>query len=242
MEGYHPVMSFDAETAARYRVVRGDEVETVAFLARLAGDGPALELAIGTGRIALPLAARGVAVDGIDLSPAMVDRLRAEPGGASMAVTIGDFADVPVAGRYRVVYVVFNTFFNLLTQDDQIRCFVNVADHLDDEGTFVIEAFTPGWLYQLRDHQYVDAERIGVSEVVLDVARHDPVAQLLEESHVALSPKGIRLNPIVCRYVWPSELDLMARLAGLRLRERWATWDRQPLMAGSRNCISVYGR
>jgi Methyltransferase domain len=242
MEGYRPVMSFGPETAAKYHVVRGDEAETVEFLARLAGDGRALELAIGTGRIALPLAARGVLVDGIDLSPDMVARLRTEPGGDRLAVTIGDFADVAVEGGYRLVYVVFNTFFNLLTQDDQVRCFTNVAAHLDPGGSFVIEAFPPGYLYRLRAHQYVDAERLGVDEVVLDVARHDPVAQVLEESHVVLSPRGIRLNPIVCRYAWPAELDLMARLAGLTLRERWGGWDRRPYTADSPNCVSVYAR
>ena len=243
MEGYDPVLSFDEANAAAYDShVRGDEAATVAFLEALVRGGSALELAIGTGRIALPLAARGVTVDGVDFSQPMVDVLRTKPGGERLAVTIGDFADVPVPGRYRLVYVVFNTLFNLLTQDDQVRCFENVAAHLDDAGTFVVEGFVPAWLHRLRDGQYVDAEAIGVGKVTLDVGRHDPVAQRLDESHVDLSAAGIRMAPIVCRYAWPSELDLMARIAGLRLRERWGGWERQPFTADCRNCISVYER
>jgi hypothetical protein len=244
MQDYEPVMSFDAESAPRYDAhhVRGDEAATVALLEELARGGPALELAVGTGRIALPLAARGITVDGIDFSQPMVDELRQKPGGDQLDVTIGDFADVPVSGRYRLVYIVFNTLFNLLTQDDQVRCFENVAEHLDAEGVFVVEGFVPSWLHRLRDHQYVDAESIAAKSVVLDMGRHDPVTQTLDESHVEFSAEGARLAPIVCRYAWPSELDLMARIAGLRLRERWSGWERQPFAADSRNCISVYGR
>jgi len=243
VRNYEPAMSFDEEVAAMYRdVQRGDEVAAVAFLESLAGGGPALELAVGAGRIALPLAARGIRVDGVDISPAMVAQLRAKPGGDQLAVTIGDFADVPVPGAYRLIYVVWNTLFNLLTQDDQVRCFENVAAHLTDDGSFVIEAALPGSLHRLRDHQYVDAEAVEMDEVRLDVARHDPVRQLLEESHVSLSREGVRVYPIVTRYAWPSELDLMARIAGLRLKERWAGWNREPYTATSSNLVSVYGR
>ena len=243
MEGYEPLTSFGSEAAAIYDdSSRGDEDDTVAFLERLAAGGPALELAIGTGRIALPLAGRGVRVDGIDISRPMVDRLRAKPGGDRIAVTMGDFADVPVAGTYRLVFVVFNTMFNLLTQDDQVRCFQNVAARLTVDGSFVIEAFVPDYLYRLRDGQYVDAESIGVGEVRLDVGRHDPVAQRLDESHVHLSPSGVRLFPIVCRYAWPSELDLMARIAGLRLAGRWGGWNHEPFDAASTRHVSVYTR
>jgi SAM-dependent methyltransferase len=222
--------------------LRGDELATVAFLEQLARGGAALELAIGTGRIALPLAARGIRVDGIDISPAMVAKLRAKPGGNQISVTIGDFADVPVPGTYRLIFVVFNTLFNLLTQDDQVRCFQNVAAHLTDDGLFVVEAFVPTSLSRLRQDQYVDAEAIGVDEVRLDVARHDPVTQRLEESHVHLSREGVRLYPIVTRYAWPSELDLMARIAGLRLKDRWAGWNREPFTSTSSTHVSVYGR
>jgi len=221
---------------------RGDESAAVAFLERLATGGPALELAIGTGRIALPLAAQGLHVDGVDLSPEMVAKLRAKAGGDELSVTMGDFADVPVPGTYPLIYVVFNTLFNLLTQDDQVRCFENVAAHLTDDGSFVVEAFVPDFLYRLRDNQYVDAEAVGVSEVWLDVGRHDPVAQRLDETHVALTGNGVRLYPIVCRYAWPSELDLMARIAGLRLKERWGGWSNEPFTASSSLHVSVYGR
>jgi SAM-dependent methyltransferase len=243
VKDYEPAMSFGDEIAETYDdIARGDEEDAVAFLEQLAGGGPALELAIGTGRIALPLAARGVRVDGIDISPAMVGRLRAKPGGDALAVTIGDFADVPVPGRYRLIYVVFNTLFNLLTQELQVRCFENVAAHLADDGSFVVEAFVPTYLHRLRGEQYVAAEAIAVDAVGLDVGRHDAVTQTLEESHVTLSPTGIRLNPIVTRYAWPSELDLMARLAGLRLKERWAGWNREPFTSTSGLHVSVYGR
>ena len=243
MKDYQPILSFGDEVAAIYdQTPRGDELETVAFLEGLAQGGPALELAIGTGRIGLPLAARGVQLEGIDLSPAMVAKLRSKPGGDQIPVTIGDFADVAVPGRYRLIYVVFNTLFNLLTQDEQVRCFENVAAHLTYDGVFVVEAFVPTYLTRLRDDQYVDAEAIGVAEVRLDVGRHDPVRQLLEESHVVLTRDGVRLYPIVTRYAWPSELDLMARIAGLRLKDRWAGWNREPFTATSTRHVSVYAR
>jgi hypothetical protein len=243
VEGFDPAASFGEQVAAGYDDhPRGDEQAAVAFLAGLAGDGSALELAIGTGRIGLPLSQRGVTVDGIDLSQAMVDRLRAKPGGDRIAVTIGDYADVPVAGSYRLIYVVYNTIFNLLTQDDQVRCFVNVAEHLDEQGVFVVEALEPSFLMRLRDHQYVDAEHVSVDEVWLDVSRVDPVRQLQDETHVRLTADGVRLAPIVTRYVWPSEMDLMARIAGLRLHHRFGGWQREPFTADSRLHVSVFGR
>jgi SAM-dependent methyltransferase len=243
VKNYEPIMSFGEDVAEMYRdVQRGDEIAVVGFLEKLAGGGPALELAVGTGRIALPLAARGIRVDGVDISPAMVAQLRAKPGGEQISVTIGDFADVPVPGTYRLIFVVWNTMFNLLTQEDQVRCFENVAAHLTDDGSFVVEGLRPDFLYRLRDHQYVDAEAIEVDEVILDVLRHDPAKQLLKESHVSLSREGARLNPVVQRYAWPSELDLMARIAGLRLKERWGGWNREPYSSSSSNVVSVYGR
>jgi SAM-dependent methyltransferase len=243
VKDYEPILSFGEDDAETYDdFSRGDEDATVAFLELLARGGPALELAIGTGRIALPLAARGAQVDGIDFSEAMVARLRAKPGGNQLAVTIGDFAAVPIAGAYQLIFVVYNTLFNLLTQDDQVRCFENVAAHLTDDGVFVVEAFVPSYLMRLRDDQYVDAERIDVDEVRLDVGRHDPVAQILDESHVIMTSGGVRLQPIVTRYAWPSELDLMARIAGLHLRNRWSGWEEEPFTATSRRHVSVYGR
>jgi SAM-dependent methyltransferase len=243
MRNYEPVMSFGEDVAQRDRdLKRGDETAAVAFLAQLAGPGPALELGIGIGRIALPLAARGIRVDGIDLSPAMVEQLRAKPGGDQLSVTMGDLADVPVPGTYRLIFVVFNTLFNLLTQGDQVRCFENVAAHLADDGSFVVEAFVPTFLHRLRNNQYVDTEAIEVDEVRLDLLCHDPATQMVEESHVSLSRAGVRLNPVVQRYAWPSELDLMARIAGLHRKGRWGGWEREPFDSSSGAHVSVYGR
>jgi SAM-dependent methyltransferase len=242
MENYEPGMSFGEETAEIYDdETRGDEEAAVSFLEHLAGGGPALELAIGTGRIALPLAGRGIRVDGIDISPAMVAKLREKPGGDQMSVTMGDFAEVPVPGTYRLIYVVYNTFNNLLTQEDQVRCFENVAAHLTDDGSFLVEASSPSFFYRLRNDQHVDAEAIEVDEVRLDVLRHDPATQTIDETHVRLTNEGVRLFPIVQRYTWPSELDLMARIAGLRLKERWDGWYREPFTSTG-NVVSVYGR
>ena len=234
---------FDERAAAFHDTVRQrrDTPETVAFLEPLARGGPVLELAIGAGRVALPLAARGITVDGIDISEAMVARLRAKPGGDQLDVTIGDFAAVAVSGLYRLVFVVANSLCNLGTQDDQVRCFENVAAHLTDDGSFVVDGFIPDAAW-LRDGQYIEAEVVGVDDVMLDVGRVDVVAQRLEETHLVLSPGGVHLYPVVTRYVWPSELDLMARIAGLRLKERWADWNREPFTAASRTHVSVYAR
>jgi SAM-dependent methyltransferase len=250
MKDYRPEMSFGQDEAERYdegqrfsqTPSRRDRDAAIELLEGLARGGPALELAIGTGWIALPLAERGIRVDGIDISQEMVAQLRAKPGGERISVTIGSMADAPVDGEYRLVFVVANSLFNLLTQEEQVRCFENVAAHLTVDGLFLAEGFLPGYLYALRDRQYVDAEAVEVDLVRLDVARHDPVGQLLVESHVSLSAEGVQLNPIVTRYAWPSELDLMARLAGLRLKERWGGWHRDPFTAESRYAISVYCR
>lgn len=241
MKGFDPAASFGPAVAARYDdEPRGDEAEAVAFLAALAGDGPALELAIGTGRIALPLAARGVPVDGIELSPHMVARLREKPGGNEIDVVQGDMARARAPRAYRLAYLVFNTIGNLLTQDDQVRCFQNAARHLTDDGVFVVEVGVPTVFVQR--NRFVDVERVAADEVVLDVNSYDPVTQVLEENHVTLTDGGVRLGPISCRLVWPSELDLMARIAGLRLVERWAGWEREPFTADSDRHVSVYAR
>ena len=239
MDGFDPAASFGPEVAGRYDdQLRGDEGETVDFLVAHAGSGPALEFAIGTGRIAVPLAARGVPVDGIELSWDMIARLRAKRGGAALAVTQGDMATVRAAGRYAVVYLVYNTIFNLLTQDQQVDCFRNAARHLDEGGVFVVEAGVPSaWT---SEHDYARPEYVGSDRVGLDVCHYDPVTQLLDENHVELSPSGIRFSPIVCRLIWPSEMDLMARLAGLRLVNRWAGWRDEPFVAASERHVSVY--
>lgn len=211
------------------------------FLADLAGGGRALELAIGTGRVALPLRERGVRVEGVDISPAMVERLRGKPGGEEIAVTIGDFGDVPVDGSYALVYVVFNTFFALLTQERQVECFRNVARHLEPDGSFVIEAFVPD-LSRFRNNGNLSAISVGVDAVRLDASRHDPSSQRVDATHVQISERGVDLYPVSLRYAWPSELDLMAQLAGLRLHERWDGWERQPFTTTSPMAVSVYGR
>jgi len=240
---FDPLASFGPDVAASYDLhLRGDEEETLRLLAELAGDGPALELAIGTGRIGLPLAQAGIRVDGIEQSSAMVNVLRTKPGGDELQVTLGDMSEVGTGATYRLVFLVYNTLFNLLTQDGQVRCFQNAARHLADDGVFLVEALTPNSLYRLRDDQYVDAEHVGATSVTLDVARFDPVTQVLDESHVTLGSDGIRVSPIVTRYVWPSEMDLMARLAGLRLKDRWGGWHREPFDARSSRHVSVYGR
>jgi hypothetical protein len=218
-----------------------DPADAVAFLADLARAGPVLELAIGTGRIALPLAGRGIEVHGIDASEAMVARLREKEGGERIPVTMGDFADVAVDGRYPLVFVAFNTFFALLTQDDQVRCFENVAAHLTDEGVFVLEAFVPD-VARFDRGQRVWAGKIELDSVRLGVDRHDAASQTVESQQLTLSPSGIRFQPVHLRYAWPAELDLMARVAGLRLHRRWGGWDRANFTDASTRHVSVYGR
>jgi SAM-dependent methyltransferase len=213
----------------------------VACLARLAGHGPILELGIGTGRIALPLAQQGLRVHGIDASPAMVARLRTKPGGEHIPVTIGNFADMAVEGRFTLIFAVFNTFFGLLSQDDQVRCFLGVAQHLTDDGVFVIEAFVPD-LARYDRGQRVGAVEVETDRVHLLASLHDPVQQRVMSQHVVLSEQGIRLYPVQVRYAWPSELDLMARLAGLQLQNRWAGWAQEPFTASSGSHVSIYTR
>lgn len=243
MDGFDPERSFDEAVAQRYDdEVRGDEDAAAAFLAELAGDGAALEFAIGTGRIALPRAGHGIRVDGIELSVAMVDRLRAKPGGARLDVSVGDMSTLQRSDRYRLVYLVYNTIFNLLTADAQIRCFENAARHLTDDGVFVVETAVPSaWITPDRP-DYVRAEHVGLTEVRLDVARYDPVSQLLEENHVRFTTTGITMAPIVCRLITPGEMDLMARIAGLQLLHRYGSWRRDAFDATSRAHVSVYGR
>lgn len=242
MDGFDAAGSFGPEEAQRYDdQLRGDEAETVEFLANLTGGKSALEFAIGTGRIALPLSERGVRVDGIDLSPDMVAHLRKKPGGNKLDVITGDMACASAPrSNYGLVYLVFNTIYNLLTQDDQVRCFENAARHLDDKGVFVVEAAVPSaWI---RRDQFINVEQLAVDRVVLDVNRYDAVTQILDENHVSLSKDGMRLSPISCRLIWPAEMDLMARIAGLRLVDRWADWGSQPFTASSSRHVSIYAR
>ena len=220
---------------------QGDEEAAVEALAGLARSGRALELGIGTGRIALPLAARGIDVRGIDASRAMIAKLRAKTTGAPIPVTVGDFAEVPVDGLFSLIYVVFNTFFALPSQEDQVRCFRNMADHLAREGLVVIEAFVPDPA-RFSQNQSLQVTQLETDRAVLRATQHDPVEQTLRGQYLVVSEQGIRLYPVQLRYAWPAELDLMARLAGLRLRERWAGWRRESFAATATQHVSIYER
>lgn len=241
MKDFDPRTSFGDAVSRRYDAeeTRGDEGDTVEFLLRVAAGRDALELAIGTGRIALPLARRGLCVDGIELSPDMVARLREKDGGEALDVTIGDMSRDGTGQIYGLVYLVYNTIGNLLTQEDQVRCFENAARHLHESGAFVLECripVAPAW----SNHRQVSVERVEMDHVALDVSRYDPVTQLLDDNHVRLGEDGVALSPIRLRLANPPEFDLMARLAGLRLRARWGGWNGEPFTASSRRHVSVY--
>jgi SAM-dependent methyltransferase len=243
MQDYGPE-TYGDRIAPLYDELYERELDTEAAvdaLARLAGPGPVLELAIGTGRVAVPLAQRGIDVRGIDASEAMVARLRAKPGGADIPVTMGDFADVGADGPFSLVYVTFNTIFALLTQDDQVRCFRNVAARLADGGRFVIEAFVPD-LARFDRGQRIGVSAVRLDRVDLDVSRHDAVNQRVDSQHIFVTDQGMQLAPVSLRYAWPSELDLMARLAGLQLVDRWGGWHGEPFTNASTGHVSVYGR
>jgi SAM-dependent methyltransferase len=237
-----PEDHFGERIAARY----DDAVDTsaaavqeaVAFLAGLAGDGAALELAIGTGRIALPLATRGVPVTGIDLSEAMVARLRAKPGGDAIPVTIGDIATTRVAGSFTLVFLVFNTIMNLTSQDEQVACFQNAAAHLEPGGSFVIEVGIP----DLQRLPFGERFRpFDVSATHLGIDEYDVATQFQASHHYNRVEDGrFELDSVPFRYVWPAELDLMARLAGMTLRERWSSWTRDPFTSTSESHVSVW--
>jgi SAM-dependent methyltransferase len=233
---------FGEEAAARYdddaRMFDPSLVgPTVELLAELASEGRALEFAIGTGRIALPLALRGVPVTGIDASEAMLARLRAKTGAERIDVAVGDMTTTRIDGSFRVVYLVFNTINNLVTQDAQVACFRNAATHLEAGGCFVVEVGVPQ-LRRLPPGQTavpftVEPDRLGFD-------RYDVVTQELWSHHYWKGPNGIETFSLPFRYVWPSELDLMARLAGMRLRDRWAGWQREPFTSESDSHVSVY--
>ncbi len=212
---------------------------TVERLVELSGDGRVLELAIGTGRVALPLVERGLEVHGIDASQEMLELLQNKPGGEAVATSLGDIEDVDVEGEFDLILLVFNTLFALTTQQAQVRCFQNAAHHLGPDGVFVIEAFVPD-LSRFDGGQTVRASRVQTDRIGLEVSKHDAVSQTVESQHVMITEGGTRLRPVYIRYSWPSELDLMARLAGLRLRERWGGWDRSPFTTTSTSHVSIY--
>jgi SAM-dependent methyltransferase len=215
---------------------RSDTDEAVDALTKLAGGGRVLELGIGTGRLALPLAERGLSVHGVEASPAMAEQLRAKPGGDRIPVTIGDFTEVRAEGRFDLVFCAYNTFFALPTQEAQCRFMVNAAAQLEERGRLLLEVFVPD-MRRFHDDQVVQAEDIGDGHTALEVERHDPVTQQIFYARVIAKARWAKH-----RYAWPSEIDLMARLAGLELAERWGGWDGRPFVRDSGLHVSVYQR
>lgn len=209
----------------------------VDFLADLAQAGPALELGIGTGRIAIPLSQRGVHVHGIELSPAMVEQLQAVAGSDKIGVTIGDFSTIEVDGTFTLAYLVRNTITNLTSQEEQVACFCNVAAHLEQGGRFVIEVYVPE-LRRLPPGETVHA--FTVTPTHLGFEEYDVATQVAHSHHYWVVDGQLETFSAPFRYVWPSELDLMARIAGMRLRERWSDWDRAPFTSESRSHVSVW--
>ncbi len=219
-----------------HAIPAGDAVE---MIAGLAAGGRVLELGVGTGRIAVPLAARGLEVHGVDVSEAMLDRLRSKPGGDRVRVVTGDFTEALAGEDFSVAFVAFNTFFAIASQEKQKKCFANVARQLRRGGTFVLEVFVPD-LARFEGGQALRTGRMTVDTVVLEATRHDRNAQTLDAQLVVISTTGTRLIPLQLRYCFPSELDLMAELAGLRLRERWQSFARDPFTQTSAQHVSIY--
>jgi SAM-dependent methyltransferase len=227
---------YDEDEAATFDAAVVEPV--VDFLVQLAGDGAALELGIGTGRIAVPLAQRGIRVHGIDLSEAMLARLRAKPGADQIGVTLGDFATITVGGAFSLAYLVFNTIGNLTTQDEQVACFQNVAAHLEPGGCFVIEVGVPDLQRLPRGETF---RPFHVSDTHVGIDEYDVVNQGLISHHYQRAADGrFEESAVPFRYVWPAELDLMARIAGMTLRERWGDWTREPFTSYSAKHVSVW--
>jgi SAM-dependent methyltransferase len=238
-----PETRFDEWIAQRYETLWPELFDpavldpAVAFLADLAGAGPALEFGVGTGRVAVPLSRRGVRVHGIELSPAMVAQLRATPGGAGVEVTTGDYATTVAAGRFALVYLLRNTITNLTTQDEQVAAFRNAAAHLEPGGHFVIENYVP----ELRRLPPGDTVRVfTATKTHIAYEDYDVARQMAVAHHHWVIDGRLETFSSPHRYVWPAELDLMARLAGLTLRERWSAFGREPFTSESRNHISVW--
>ena len=235
---------FDEQIAERYDETSADMYRpevlepAVDFLADLAGDGAALEFGVGTGRLALPLSARDVRVHGIDISEPMLDQLRRKPGAERIGLTAGDFATARVEGSFRLAYLAFNTITNLTTQDEQVACFRNAAAHLEPGGCFVIEVFVPS-LRRLPPGERVRAFDVGRTHLGFDEYT-DFVGQILHSHHYWIEGGGLRTFSAPFRWVWPAELDLMARLAGMTLRERWAGWTRERFTDESASHVSVW--
>lgn len=234
---------FDEGVAARYDESEAEMFEAAAldpaveFLVEHVEGGRALELGIGTGRVALPLAQRGVPVHGIDMSEAMVARLRAKPGGEDIGLTIGDFSTTIVEGSFSLAYLVFNTISNLTTQAAQVACFRNVAAHLEPGGRFVVEVAVPD-LRRLPPGTTIQA--FHVSETRWSFDEYNPADQQLTSHHFRIVDGTVHRVSIPFRYAWPAEFDLMAQLAGMTLRERWGGWMREPFTSDSSKHVSVW--
>ncbi|HEU5003341.1 MAG TPA: class I SAM-dependent methyltransferase [Actinomycetota bacterium] len=205
------------------------------------GGGRVLELGIGTGRVALPLAQRGVEIHGIDASESMLAQLRAKPGGDALPVVLGDFTALAPSEPYAIIFVAFNTFFQLPSQNDQVRCLASVAEHLAPGGAFILEAFVPDVCRYDRGQRTATSLLAG-DWVVLESTVHDPVGQKFRTVNVLIAGDQTRLYPLEARYAWPAEIDLMARLAGLTLEQRWGGWQREPFTATSERHVSIYRR
>jgi len=219
-----------------------DPQAAVAFLVELGQGARVLELGIGTGRIALPLAAQGVRVEGIDASEAMISRLRSKPGGQDLEVTIGDMATTPLGGPFGLVFTVFNSFFGLMTQNRQVECFANVSRSIDEGGRFVLECFVPDLVRYRDGNQTVRVIQMKDHRLQLNASVHDPVGQRVTTQVVMIGEDGVQLLPVGGRYAWPPEIDLMARLAGLELEARFGGWLKEPFDGRSTSHISVYRR
>lgn len=239
MEAYS-ANTYGEHIAAVYdELYPGYDENAIHALSQLAQGGRALEFGIGTGRIALPLQSMGVEVHGIDASPAMIERLRAKPGGERIHVVLGDFATTDMAEKYALVYVMFNTIFGALTQEDQILVFENAARHLAPGGAFVVEAFVPD-MTRFDKGQSLRVIDLDNDTVRLDASQIDIARQVITAQHVHLSAQGVQVFPVRLRYIWPAEMDLMARLSGLRLRNRWGGWEQSAFTAASQRHVSLY--
>jgi SAM-dependent methyltransferase len=236
--------AYGRRAADDYDLVYGDAFDTegaVECLAGLAEDGPVLEWGVGTGRLALGLAQRGLEVHGLDSSREMLGVLAAKPGGDEIATTVGDFSKTRVAGEFALVVLAINTLFALPDQESQVRCFANAAEHLRPGGRFVVEAWIPD-LASFTRNERVSQREIGGDEVAIVLARHAPSTQQIEVTQIQMSERGCRFFPMRHRYAWPAELDLMARIAGMRLEHRYAGWRKEPFTALSPSHVSVYVR
>ena len=238
--GDYTVSTFGESIADQYDSLFSDvDPNQIDRLCELSGDGKVFELGIGTGRIALPLLERGVEIHGIDASPAMLEKLKLKDKDGIIPVQIGSFAEFEVNEKFDLIFVVFNTFFGLLTQEEQTSCFKCVSKTLKPNGKFLIEAFVPD-LARFDGGQTIRTSGVSTERVKLECSQHDRATQTVISQLVIIDDQGIRLYPVNIRYAWPSELDLMAELANLKFVDRWGGWDKQPFTSSSTFHISIY--